>query len=71
MKKNMGNVDRIIRVILAVVMGILYFTNTVPGTLGLVLLILAVVFVATSLVGICGLYSLVGISTCPVKKPTT
>jgi Protein of unknown function (DUF2892) len=68
MKKNMGNPDRIIRILLAVVFGVLYFTNTVTGTLGLILLILGVVFVLTSLVSFCPLYSIFGISTCPVKK---
>jgi hypothetical protein len=67
MKKNMGNVDRIIRVILAVVFGVLYFTGTVTGTLGLVLVILGAVFVLTSLVSFCPLYALVGLSTCPRK----
>lgn len=65
MKKNMGNADRIIRVLLAIVFAALYFTQTVTGTLGIVLLVLAVVFVLTSVVSFCPLYSLFGISTCP------
>ncbi|NUN99569.1 MAG: DUF2892 domain-containing protein [Saprospiraceae bacterium] len=68
MKKNMGNVDRIFRVIVAAIIAVLYFTGTLTGTLGLVLLVLAGVFVATSLVSFCPLYSLVGLSTCPVKE---
>lgn len=64
----MGNADRAIRVIIAVLIAVLYFTNVISGTLGLILLIVAGVFVLTSLVSVCPLYSLVGINTCPVKK---
>ncbi|MEQ1585208.1 MAG: DUF2892 domain-containing protein [Cyclobacteriaceae bacterium] len=69
MKKNMGSADRIIRVILAAVFSALYFTGTVPGTLGLVLVILGAVFLLTSLVSFCPLYAIVGLNTCPIKKP--
>ncbi len=68
MKKNMGSADRIIRTLIAVVVAILYFTNTITGTVGIVLLALAVVFVLTSMVSFCPLYKLVGINTCPAKK---
>ncbi len=68
MKKNMGNADRIVRLLLAVVMVVLYFTNTVTGTFGIILLVLAGVFVLTSLVSFCPLYTLVGLNTCPAKK---
>lgn len=68
MTKNMGNADRIIRILLAAVMAYLYFSGKVAGTFGLVLVILAAVFVLTSLVSFCPLYKLVGINTCPVKK---
>ena len=67
MKKNMGNTDRIIRTVVAIVIGVLYFNGTIAGTLGLVLMILAVVFALTSLVSFCPLYSLVGVNTCPVE----
>lgn len=68
MKKNMGSADRIIRFIIAAVVAVLYFTNTITGTFGIVLLVLAGVFVLTSLISFCPLYSLVGLNTCPVKK---
>ena len=64
----MGNADRFIRTILAVIVALLYFTNVINGTFGIVLLVLAGVFVLTSFVGFCPLYSLVGLNTCPVKK---
>jgi hypothetical protein len=68
MKQNMGNADRIIRVLIAAVFAYLYFSGTVTGTLGLILVILGGVFVLTSLVGFCPLYTLVGVNTCPRKK---
>ncbi len=68
MKPNMGNIDRIIRVLLAAVFAYLYFSGTVTGVLGLVLVILGAVFVLTSLVSFCPLYALVGLNTCPTKK---
>lgn len=68
MKKNMGNIDRIIRIIIAAVVSVLYFTGTISGTVGIVLLVLAGVFLVTSLVSFCPLYAIVGLNTCPVKK---
>ncbi|MBI5293897.1 MAG: DUF2892 domain-containing protein [Chloroflexi bacterium] len=56
MKPNMGNIDRIIRIIVAVLFAALYFGGVVPGTLGIVLLVLAVVFALTSAVSFCPLY---------------
>ena len=64
----MGNADRAIRVIIAILVAVLYFTNVISGTLGLILLIVAGVFVLTSLISFCPLYSLIGLNTCPVKK---
>jgi hypothetical protein len=69
MKKNMGTADRIIRLLVAAVFAYLYFSGTVTGTLGLVLVILGGVFVATSLISFCPLYTIVGANTCGVKKP--
>jgi hypothetical protein len=68
MKKNMGGADRIIRMILAAVFAILYFTNVVTGTLGIVLLVLAVVFLLTSLVSFCPLYAIFKLSTASKKS---
>ena len=68
MKKNMGGADRVIRLILAAIFAALYFTGTVTGTVGIVLLALGGVFVLTSLVSFCPLYTIVGLNTCPVKK---
>lgn len=68
MKKNMGNADRIIRVIAAIAFAVLYFTGTVAGTLGLVLVVLGAVFLATSFISFCPLYTLFGINTCKKEK---
>lgn len=67
MKKNMGNIDRIVRVLAAVLIGYLYFAGIVSGTVGVALLVVAGVFVLTSLVSFCPLYSLLGVSTCPME----
>jgi small-conductance mechanosensitive channel len=56
MKKNMGNADRIIRVLVAVVVAVLYFTNQISGTLAAVLGLFAVIFVLTSFMSFCPLY---------------
>jgi len=64
MKKNMGSVDRIVRVVIAAVIAILFFTNIISGALGIVLLVLAIVFLATSLISFCPLYLPFGIKTC-------
>ena len=68
MKANMGTIDRAVRVIIAAVVGWLYYSNVISGTLGIVLLVLAGVFVLTSLISFCPLYTLFGISTCPNKQ---
>lgn len=68
MKKNMGAADRIIRVLLAAVFAILYFTGTVTGTAGIVLLVLGAVFLFTSVISFCPLYTLIGLNTCTSKK---
>ncbi len=64
MKANMGNTDRIIRVLLAIVFAGLYFTGTVAGTWGTVLIVLGGIFLATSVISFCPLYTLVGVNTC-------
>lgn len=68
MKKNMGNADRVIRVLLAAVFAALYFTGMVPGTIGIVLVVLGAIFVLTSVVSFCPLYTVVGMNTCATKK---
>ncbi len=68
MKKNMGNIDRTLRTLLAIVFAVLYYTEVISGTFGIVLIVLAIIFLLTSLVSFCPLYAPFGLSTC--KKET-
>jgi hypothetical protein len=63
MKKNMGIADKVIRILVAIVIAILFFTNVISGTLGIVLLVLAAIFLLTSVISFCPLYLPFGIST--------
>ncbi len=66
----MGNADRLIRLIIAAVIAYLLYSGAVAlsSTLGIVLAVVAGIFALTSLISSCPLYSLLGFSTCPVKK---
>jgi hypothetical protein len=68
MKANMGSTDKMVRIILAIVIAILFFTNVISGVLGTILLILAVVLVLTALLGFCPLYALLGFRTNKIKN---
>jgi len=63
MKRNIGNADRVLRVLAAILIAALYFTNQISGPLALILGLLSVVFVLTSVVGVCPLYLLLKLST--------
>lgn len=63
MKANMGTADKVIRILVALVIAALYFMGIITGTLAIVLMVLAVVFVATSFLSFCPLYLPFGIST--------
>jgi hypothetical protein len=69
MKTNMGPLDRIIRLVIAAAIAVLYFTKVINGTLAIVLGIVAVIFVLTALVGFCPLYFPLKISTKKKPKP--
>ena len=68
MKQNMGFVDRGIRILAAILIVILYFTNQITGTAAIILGVLAVVFLLTSFISFCPLYVLFKISTKKEKK---
>ncbi|HWS59879.1 MAG TPA: DUF2892 domain-containing protein [Flavobacterium sp.] len=68
MKKNMGSTDKVIRILIALIIGVLYYTEIISGTIALVLGIFAVIFVLTSLISFCPLYLPLGISTCKKKE---
>jgi len=63
MKNNMGTIDRVIRILIATLVIVLYFTNIITGTLGIILLVVAGVFILTSILGFCPLYMLIDINT--------
>lgn len=67
MKKNMGTVDRLIRILVAIAIAVLYFTDLIGGTLAIILGVIAVIFLLTSIVGRCPAYVPLGLSTC--RKP--
>jgi small-conductance mechanosensitive channel len=66
MKKNMGTIDRTIRILLAILIAVLYFTNQISGLAAIILGIVAIAFLITSIVGYCPLYVPLKIST--IKK---
>ncbi len=68
MKKNMGGADRIIRFVVAAVIGLLYWQGIIEGTLAYVLMAVAAIFVLTSFVSFCPLYRIVNLNTCKVKQ---
>lgn len=67
MKTNMGKIDKIVRVLIALFFSALYSTGTVTGVLGFVLLALGGVFILTSILSFCPIYSLLGFNTCSKK----
>ena len=68
MKKNMGNVDKGIRTVIAIVIALLYYFNVIEGTLAYVLMAVAIIFLLTSLISFCPLYTLFGANTCKTKN---
>ncbi|MHA7843945.1 MAG: YgaP family membrane protein [Winogradskyella sp.] len=67
MKKNMGNLDKGIRIVIAIAIALLYYFNVIEGTLAYVLMALAVVFLLTSFISFCPLYLPFGWNTCKRK----
>lgn len=63
MKRNMGSTDKMIRLVIAAIIVFMFATNIIAGTLGIILLVVAVVLAATSLLGRCPLYCPLGINT--------
>jgi len=63
MKKNMGNLDKITRIMLSVIFAALYFNEITSGTIGLILVVVGGVFLVTSFIGFCPLYAILGINT--------
>ncbi len=68
MNTNVGTTDKFIRIGIAVLIAILYYTSMISGTLAIVLGVVAVVMALTALISFCPLYALLGINSCPAKK---
>jgi hypothetical protein len=68
MKKNVGSVDKVLRILLAIIVAVLIITKVLTGAAAIILGIVAGMFLITSLFGFCGLYSLIGINTCKVRN---
>ena len=68
MKKNMSNLDKGIRVIIAIAVALLYYLNVIEGTLAYILIAVAIILLVTSLINFCPLYRILGISTCKIKN---
>lgn len=71
MKRNMGNLDRIFRILIAAIIAVLYFAHVVTGALAIVLIIIGVIFLVTGLVSVCPFYTFLGINTCAHKRGKT
>jgi len=63
MKKNVGTVDKVLRILIAVAVIVLYFTHVISGVLAIILLIVAAILVVTSLVSVCPIWLALGLST--------
>lgn len=63
MKKNMSSLDKTVRIIIALAVGVLYYMGYISGTLAIVLGVVAIIFLLTSLVNFCPLYRVFGMST--------
>ena len=68
MKKNMGNTDKGIRIVIALVIALLYYFEVISGTFAYVLMALAIIFLITSFLNFCPLYAPFGWSTCKTKE---
>ena len=68
MKRNVGKIDKIIRILIAAVLVTLYFTDIVTGTIGIIFLVTAGIALGTALINQCLLYRLVGINSCKTSK---
>lgn len=68
MKKNVGSIDKIVRLLLAALFIILFFTHVVVGIFGYILLALAAILILTSIFSFCPIWMLFGVKTCKVKS---
>ncbi|MVZ60783.1 YgaP family membrane protein [Sphingobacterium humi] len=67
MRKNMGTADRVIRIGIAIIIAVLFFTEVITGSLGIILMVIAGILILSSLVAFCPLYYMFGLRTCKNK----
>ncbi len=67
MNKNIGTIDKIIRIIAAVIISMLYITGTVSGTVGFILLAVGAILLLTAVIDFCPLYRILKFKG--TKKP--
>lgn len=67
MKKNMGTIDKGVRIVAAIVFALLYYFNVIEGTLAYILMAVSIIFLLTSFISFCPLYTLFGMNTCKRK----
>jgi hypothetical protein len=63
MKKNVGTIEKVIRILIAAIFIVLFATKVVTGTLGIVLLAIAGIFILTSLISWCPIWAVLGVNT--------
>jgi hypothetical protein len=68
MKKNVGNADKLVRILIAIAVVILYYTNIIEGMLAIILMAVGIVLLLTVLFNFCPLYKIFGIKTCKVDN---
>jgi hypothetical protein len=68
MRQNIGSIDKVIRLVIALLIVVLFLTNIIAGTFGIILLVIAGIFLLTSVFGFCPVYALLGLNTCPRLK---
>jgi len=68
MTKNIGSIDKVVRFIIAIVIGVLYFTNIITGTLGIVLLVVGAILAITAFLNFCPIWAALGVRTVPEPK---
>jgi hypothetical protein len=68
MKKNISNLDKGVRILIAIIVALLYYFEVIEGTLAYVLMAVAIILLITSLINFCPLYRVFGISTCKIKS---
>ncbi|WJJ97975.1 YgaP family membrane protein [Algibacter luteus] len=68
MKKNIGNLDKGLRVIIAITVALLYYFNVIAGTLAYILMVVAIILLITSFINFCPIYSILGVNSLKSKK---